>query len=197
MTPPTKNNIMTRFGFYIEPVFSYLDNQHETWSDTIKKKYPIQYFFRDTVYWRVVLFCGIFSDLKHGISRFIRNPYKNIRIEIPRYRASDLYEIINKVNLQIIVTFYSEAKNSMVDWFATDHHRKFYTWLEESANIIMNVLPKMEMEIEKIMSDADAKIGCFTYKEKYKNIDELEKESETIKSTLIKEMIDYKEYFWT
>lgn len=144
---------------------------------SIKRKYPIQYFFRE------VLFPFIerhYRNVRRALREIFTPANAEIRAKIPRHYC-DIASLIEDINFQLIVSFKKEADNGMVDWNGTEGHKEFYNWLHETAKTVSQI-PSMEDELLDFSNEE--------YKQKH---EELEK----LKEKILIEMVKYRHYFWT
>lgn len=180
-----------KYGLYLLPFAlpsSFLNKNSSgklTWDDfykKIKEIYPIQYFLREVVLDNINFY---FRDIIHQLRNyyiFLFNPqHRDISKTIPR-NWKDLCSIILDTNFAIIVSFYNEANESCVEWDYDESHRKFKTWLDDSYDYISvrrpilidkmwDSYPEKILEYEKLIDDSDTKI--------------------------LKEMVEYRNLFWT
>lgn len=148
---------------------------------------------------------------------FPRN--KKIRKAVTR-NWSDITNLIVNLNFAMIKQFYEdEYLLGIVDWEgSSEGHKKFEQWLKEAYTYVSYKRPTLEVEMENAYPpskpieewfESEPTIdehGTKTYKMrddgvpyevKYKNVIRLEKEISDTDTKFLKEMIEYREYFWT
>ena len=143
--------------------------------------------------------------------------HSRLREAIPR-QWCDVSSLIVDVNFEFIKTFYEEEYlDGVVDWSATEHHKEFAVWLEQSYLYIT----KERLELEKQKDEAyPKKNGCLfddfeevtdergrklyqfkddgiPYDVKYGEVNRLEKLIEDKDTDILIEIIKRREYFWT
>ena len=161
----------------------------------IKMHYKIKHFFSE-LYWNIR---SIFIPA-HPI----------IRKALPR-RWSDITNLITEVNLAFIKQFHEEATSQYcyVDWNHHEEIKAFFAWLKSANNYVSIERPALEKQMEdaypKFVCDISDHEGWLNEintpsKEKsdsYAEVQRLEQLIETKDAQIIKEMIDYRGYFWT
>ena len=143
--------------------------------------------------------------------------HSRLREAIPR-QWCDISSLIVDVNFEFIKTFYEEEYlDGVVDWSATELHKEFAVWLEQSYLYIT----KERLELEKQKDEAyPKKDGCLfdnfeevtdergrklyqfkddgiPYDVKYGEVNRLEKLIEDKDTDILIEIIKRREYFWT
>jgi hypothetical protein len=146
---------------------------------------------------------------------FPRN--KKIRKVIPRAWA-DVTSLIVDVNFAMIKQFYEdEYLLGFIDWEgSSEGHKKFEEWLKEAYTYICHKRPSLNAEMERsypplkpieemfkpITDEKGRKMyemvdDGIPYHEKYKDVIRLEKEITDTDTKFLKQMVEYREYFWT
>ena len=143
--------------------------------------------------------------------------HSRLREAIPR-QWCDISSLIVDVNFEFIKTFYEEEYlDGVVDWSATELHKEFAVWLEQSYLYIT----KERLELEKQKDEAyPKKDGCLfddfeevtdergrklyqlkddgiPYDVKYGEVNRLEKLIEDKDTDILIQIIKRREYFWT
>lgn len=142
---------------------------------------------------------------------------KKIRDAVPRSWA-DITSLIVDVNFAMIKQFYEdEYLLGFVDWEGSgDTHKKFEQWLKEAYAYVAYKRPSLEAErdnsyppskpfeewFEENTNEKGEKVyrminDGIPYEVKYKDVIRLEKEIEENDTKYLKEMIEFREYFWT
>ena len=144
--------------------------------------------------------------------------HKKVRAAVPRTWA-DITSMIVDVNFAMIKEFYEdEYLLGIVDWEgSSEGHKKFEEWLKEAYAYAAYKRPSLEAERdnsyppskpfneifkEKAVLENGKKVyqmidDGVPYEVKYKDVIRLEKEIEENDTKFLKELIDYREYFWT
>ena len=143
--------------------------------------------------------------------------HKKVRAAIPRTWA-DITSMIVDVNFAMIKEFYEdEYLNGVVDWEgSSEGHKQFEQWLKEAYTYVAYKRPSLEAERdnsyppskpfnewfeektdEKGRRVLQMKDDGVPYEVKYKDVIRLEKEIAETDTKFLKEMIEYREYFWT
>jgi len=192
------NEPKPKFGFWYQHPNSLSLDGWETWNIETAKKYPVQYFVRETcTNFRYKIGHAI-SDAKYFIKAIFKPCHADVRKAIPR-QWTDVCSLIVDVNSALIISFKKEADKSYVDWSGTEKHQQFKDWLDAAAKWITQDKPKLE----KQKSDAypphplPPDMKHLKYDELYGRVNEIEKIIEDTDSKILKEMIDYREYMWT
>ena len=142
---------------------------------------------------------------------------KNIRKAVPR-KWADITSLIVDVNFAMIKQFYEdEYLLGIVDWEgSSERHKKFEQWLKEAYAYVAHKRPSLEAEMnnsyppskpfnqwfeEKIDENGkkiyEMKDDGIPYEVKYKEVIRLEKEIDELDTKFLKEMVEYRHYFWT
>jgi hypothetical protein len=141
-----------------------------------------------------------------------------IKAQIPKGWV-DVSELIEIINFSLIKTFYEDEYLPRKKEFETSsHNKKFSKWLEDSYNYLTIEMPKISKEIEKLLTNMDFQDrleknnenGKVYYtlkpltgnkKRKYnhisKKVELLEKGIKKSKSSILNNLIKYREIFWT
>jgi hypothetical protein len=143
--------------------------------------------------------------------------HKKVRAAVPRTWA-DITSMIVDVNFAMIKEFYEdEYLQGTVDWEnSSEGHKKFEQWLKEAYAYAAHKRPSLEAERdnsyppsrpfddlfeektdEKGRRMYQMKDDGVPYEVKYKDVIRLEKEIEETDTKFLKEMIEYRDYFWT
>jgi len=192
------NEPTLKFGFWYQyPEARSLDGWDE-WHQEIAKKYPIQYFVRETCSSFRYGFNRKISDVKYFIKAIFKPCHADIRKAIPR-QWTDVCSLIVDVNAALIISFKKEAEQSYVDWSGTEKHQQFKAWLDAAAKWFTQDKPKLEKAMEEAYPPypLPADMKHLKYNELYGRVNEIAKTIEDTDSKILKEMIDYREYMWT
>ena len=142
--------------------------------------------------------------------------HKKVRAAVPRTWA-DITSMIVDVNFAMIKEFYEdEYLLGIVDWEgSSEGHKKFEEWLKEAYAYAVYKRPSLEAErdnsyppsqpfdemFQPVERDGkkfyQMKDDGVPYEVKYKDVIRLEKEIEETDTKFLKEMIEYRQYFWT
>jgi hypothetical protein len=167
----------------------------EKWDEYIKKTFPFQYFVRE----QIPTFC--WYSIKHEwntfvsrVKHFFKPCHPIIRKSIPRYDWMDLSDLIVDINFAIILQFKEEMDQGLVDWDWSEPHKQFKNWIESSVQWIKHDRVALDKQLHQSYPEFDKK---GTYEELYGEVNRIEKLIEDTDKTIMKQMIDYKGYFWT
>lgn len=107
--------------------------------------------------------------------------------------------MIEDVGFAMIVAFKKEADESCVDWNGTENHRKFKNWLDSAADWIAVARPKLVQQMENAYPPhpLPPELKGKTYDELYGEVNRLEKLIEDTDTSILKQMIEYRDYMWT
>ena len=142
--------------------------------------------------------------------------HSRLRNAIPR-QWCDISSLIVNVNFEFIKTFYEEEYvDGVVDWSASDHHKEFANWLEQSYLYITKERPELEKQkensypkmapfdklFEEIIDESGKKLFQFKddgipYDVKYGEVNSLEKLIEEKDTDILNQLIKRRDYFWT
>jgi len=131
----------------------------------------------------------------------------------------DITSLIVDVNFAMIKQFYEdEYLLGTIDWEkSSDTHKQFEQWLKEAYTYVSYKRPTLEAERDssypfftnsfsemfELSEDSDGKKRYtlkndgIPYEIKYNNLIKIEKEITDKDTEILKQMIDYREYFWT
>jgi hypothetical protein len=141
---------------------------------------------------------------------------ERIRKSIPR-TWTDVSHLIVEVNFEFIKAFYEdEYKADIVDWDATEQHKEFAKWLEESYEYITKIRPHLEINLqnaypqhknfynlfEEIVDENGKRMFQMVddgvpYEVKYKDVIRIENEIENNDTEILTQIIKRRSYFWT
>ena len=178
-----------------------------------------QYFFEKYNIWDVWdLFPYRFRMYYYDCVKPIFSPqHKKIRAAVPRTWA-DVTSLIVDVNFAMIKEFYEdEYLAGTVDWEnSSEGHKKFEQWLKEAYAYAAHKRPSLEAErdnsyppskpFDKWFKETTNEKGKkvyemipdeVPYEVRYKDVIRLEKEIADNDTKFLKEMIEYRDYFWT
>ncbi len=168
------------------------------WKKETKKNYPIQYFFREdfTRFFRIRWIR--LKELKYRIQCFFFPKHPEIRKAIPR-TWTDISNLVVDLNFAMILSFKKEADESWVDWNGTEEHRKFKNWLDAAADWIQKTRPELEKQRDNSYPPhpLPAELKGKSYDELYGEVNRVEKLINDTDTTIIKQMIEYRDYMWT
>lgn len=142
--------------------------------------------------------------------------HKKVRKAFPRTWA-DTTELIRVLNFAMLTEFYEdEFLDGWVDWDSDESHREFKSWLTASYHYITVERPDLEKrywdampndnffdQFEKTV-DAYGQVVYKTkgdpkqcYNEKYGKADKIEQEILEKDTSILKEMVEKRDRFWT
>lgn len=177
----------------------------ETWTKRIQVEYPIQGWLREWCFsWDCPVygfFRGKYLKFKDGWYKFKChfNPYHDmVRDSIPE-TWTDISYLIEAVNFAMIRDFYyNEVIRGHVDWNSGPQVSKFYRWLKRAIKYIEVERPALEKQIEDAYPDRKIALrNDKNYKELYGEVDRLSEILRRKDTSFIKQMVEYREYFWT
>lgn len=190
-----------RYGIYLKPIalpWSFNDKDDDdgwnTFCKRIRKEYPMQGFIREWLFTYdnpVYAWFGRnhqrLKTLKWNIERFISPMCPRFRKAFKRWQYKDVRQAITDVNFALMLDFYyEEVVDGHVNWHSDDKHKKFYTWLNAAVYYIEVHRPELNANIDKLYET-----------QSYKKIHKIEKQIHKLDTKYLKEMIMFREYFWT
>lgn len=149
--------------------------------------------------------------------RPIFNPQnKRLRKFIPR-TWTDTSHFMVDLNFELIKIFYEdEYKADIVDWNSDEPHRKFARWLEHTYFYITKARPQLEIDLQNAypptkpievmferVPQEDGTVRTYLkddgipYEIKYKEVNRIEKLIDDTDTKILKEFVDYRNFFWT
>jgi len=187
-----------KFGFWYQHPNSLSLDGWETWNIETAKKYPVQYFIRETCSSLRYGFNRTISDAMYFIKYIFKPCHADIRKAITR-QWNDVCSLVVDVNFAMIVSFKKEADKSYVDWSGTENHQQFKAWLDASYKWITVDKPKLEKEMDAAYPPhpLPAEMKNLEYGELYGKVNEIEKIIDDTDTKILKEMVDYRTYMWT
>ena len=169
----------------------------DTWHITTKKRYPVQYFIRESIedlerhYLRY--YHRIFYYLK--TSFFPENDI--IRKAIP-VRGYSFTSLIMKMNFAAILQYKKETDTTDYELYADESYKEFKKWLDSSAVWITEGRDNLEKKVIEsypdfslFKADADAS----RIEDAYKEIERLENLIRQTDENILVQMMKYREYF--
>jgi hypothetical protein len=147
------------------------------------------------------------------IKTIFKPHHKRLRKAIPK-KWSDLTHLIVVVNFEFIKSFYEdEYSTGLVDWDATEYHKKFATWLEKAYYYIMierpkllkqqdDAYPEVNLETETGVDKNGLRFTKIkntkeTYEELYGEVNRLDQLINKKDTKVLTDMIKYRDHFWT
>jgi hypothetical protein len=152
-----------------------------------------------------------------NIGSIINPQHSRLRKSIPK-QWMDISSLIVTVNFEFIKSFYEdEYCKGIVDWDATEKHKKFAKWLTEAYDYIKVERPKLVKQEEdayppvlpmnetfKAIKDKNGKIEAYefidhdkTYEELYGEVDRIKELINKKDTKILTEMIKNRDFFWT
>lgn len=189
----------TNLNFWYQVPDSLSWDDWQSWRENIKAQYPIQYWFRETLpHWFAIQIKWPCRDLYWKIYRFFNPCHKDIRKAIPR-QWSDIASLIVDVNFAMILSFHKEANESFVDWNGTPEHRKFKNWLDSAVHWIKEGRPACEAQRDMLYppNPLPPELKGKSYTELYGELNNIEELIAQTDTSILKQMIDYRDYMWT
>ena len=196
-----------KHGFYLSPValrVNFSDVTSEKWLSEwdvfraeIKKRYPIQWFFREwflshsnPLYALYRNLCWYYRDVKFAIQNFLKPSFPRWRKTLPRHKFSDLTWLVIESNFNLLLDFWhEEVVDGFVNWHSEENHKNFYNQLKANVRWI-------EKTREGLIKKAD-KVLTSSAKNKYKKYEEIEQEIDEKEAEIVKWMVDNKKFLWT
>lgn len=169
----------------------------------ICKAHPIQY--------RLRTFC---RDLRYRYERFCRwfpltwrwlfnPPHPLVRRSIPRHWM-DLASLIEDINFAIIRQCKIEMDEGIVNWDANEAHREFKEWMERAIDYLDRERPALCDQLGAVYEQHGVDTSDIFKRDRPQELEaahaeyrRLERVIEDADTTLLKEMVEYRGYFWT
>jgi hypothetical protein len=140
---------------------------------------------------------------------------QRLRKFIPR-QWCDISHLMVDINFEMIKIFYQdEYKQDIVDWNATEQHKEFAEWLEQTYKYITFDRPLLEEKLEKAYPPSKGFDSMFTqiekdgkkmyqmvddgipYEVKYAEVNRIEKLIFDTDTEVLHQFSKRREYFWT
>jgi hypothetical protein len=141
---------------------------------------------------------------------------KRLRKFIPR-TWRDASHFMVELNFEMIKVFYEdEYKADIVDWNSDEPHIKFARWLDHTYFYITKARPQLQIDLdnaypptrpfeemfERIPQEDGTtrmylKNDGIPFEVKYKEVNRIEKLIDDTDTKVLKEFIDYRNFFWT
>lgn len=186
--------------WYTEPTsraYSFLTDV-KLWEKEIKKTHPIQFFLRET--WSDLLYRlrDMYRNTRYYFKYLFKPSHPMVRKALPR-EWQDISSLIIDLNFAMILDFEKEADESWVDWQATEESRQFRNWLNVACNWIKEGRPNLQKQFENSFPPHPLPdhLKNKSYEELYAESNRLEKLIDDTDVNLLKQMMEYKSYFWT
>jgi hypothetical protein len=184
--------------FIYKTPYSLSFDEWDSWKKETKEKYPFQYWLREDVYYWFYGLKWKWDDLVYKVKCFFKPKHQEIRKAIPKTWA-DISSLIVDVNFAMIVSFKKEADQSYVDWDGTEKHREFKNWLDSSYHWITVGRPNCEAQADALYPPHPLPnhLKGKSYNELYGEMNKMNLLIAETDGNILKQMIDYREYFWT
>jgi hypothetical protein len=134
-----------------------------------------------------------------NIDPIIHPSHNRIRKSIPN-RWKDISELMLDVNFEMIKSFYEDEYLKInIDWNASKEQKAFSNWLKKAYRYLTSDRIELLKNIEDVNIGYTHKnfIKEKTYKEKYGELDRLEKILRKKDAKILTDMVKYREFFWT
>jgi hypothetical protein len=171
------------------------DSLSAQWDKEIRKRYPIQWFFRDwlfstdnPVYRAIVFPYWRLRDFYWNLRAWIK-PMQKRTVKASRpFHYSDICGLIESVNFAMLLDFYHEdyIKNDFIDWKAQENQAEFERKLIEYVK-------ELEVEIPAKEKISDSHVDSGEYEKSWSVDEEIAKKKEEILVWMIKN----RDHFWT
>ena len=176
------------------------------WNQQIKKRHPIQWFFRDWLFStkNPILYSykkfmeWPLTEARWAIKNFIKPAFPRWRKTLPRHKWSDITRVVVESNFNLILDFYyEEVLDGWVDWDSDETHKTFKNKLEENVKWIEEGRARWQNEIDEELTRASKNKQIKDYKERYGEFDRLEKVMYDKETEILKWFIDNRRFFLT
>jgi hypothetical protein len=149
-----------------------------------------------------------------NVKPFFKPQHQRLRKFIPKTWC-DTSKLIVDLNFEMIKVFYEdEYLKGYVDWEYDEKHQNFSNWLKNTYQYITKERPKLEDDLvdaypknnwkdmlQKIEVDGkvsfELKNDGIPYEVKYADVIRIEKMIDDTDEKILKEMIEYRCFFWT
>ena len=187
-----------KYRFWYELPHSLTLEDWAAWHDTVKKNHPVQHFVREFADDTRYTLLRWYRTTRYKIRSIFKPFHQDIRNAIPREWA-DVTSLIVDVNFAMIKSFKKEADESYVDWDRTENYREFMNWLDSAYQWIMIDKPNCEAQVDALYPPypLPAHLKGKSYEELYGELNKMEKLIEDTDTKILKQMIEYRGYFWT
>ena len=189
---------------YIKPyALSAGDDLVGEWTkfdEYVKKEYPVQYFFRNTV-------AGFFWDIETSYRRikskvrpYIKYPRKEMRDKVFTRNSGDLDSIIVEFCLQCVIEYVDREKcfdHILFDY--SDEVKTFAAQLKECHVYATKGRQEILKEIEKAWEDVPLMMADFAQNkmEKYNKVTELENKLKEADTQVCEWVVKNRRLLWT
>lgn len=133
--------------------FKELFSRRSEWKEEMKAKYPIQYFFRETIIDEFHFLGFKIKDIYYYLKCLFFRRYHILRLrDDPRWLDSD-----TKIELALQKILFGFVENEMdiVNWDATPEHKNIKTTLLLCYHFFKEELPCLEKENDELLSQAN------------------------------------------
>lgn len=200
------------YGFYRLPYAlpcDFFDEGVKGWDafyEEIKKRYPVQYFFRRWLFSFDNPIYKIYSswikwpirDFYYASKRFFDPFFPRWRKTLARHEYTDATELLVKSNFNLILDFYyDEVVNGCVDWESDEKHSEFLKRLKEAVDWIENGQQKLEDKMNEELSIATKNKKEKDYHKKYKKYNKMEKQLFDTQTKILTWAIENRGFFWS
>lgn len=190
-------------GFWYRLPMYYEINQDETFEEYWKRKYPFQFFIRNTIE-NILISIEVIKD------KIIDNTWRKLvprnswaRKTIP-HTYCDKPELIKEFLFASIVDFVENENIDLTDWEANETMSEVKNTIDEIYKFVKQTFPYKEARIEKLRSALYAEksfeqlLGDPDYdKDSFDRLKNLETELDTEIQQKLIQIIEIREYLWT
>lgn len=190
--------------FYIKPyALSAGDDLVGEWTkfdEYVKKEYPVQYFFRETVagfFWDIETSC---RRIKWKIKPYIQRERKEMRDKVFTRQYRDLDSIIVEFCMQCVIEYVDREK--CFDKIVFNHSEKVKTFaaqLKQCHDYATEGRREILKEIEKAWEDVPLMMSDIAQNkmEKYNKVTELETKLEEADTQVCEWVVKNRRHLWT
>lgn len=189
---------------YIKPyALSAGDDLVSEWTkfdEYVKKEYPVQYFFRETVvgfFWDIETSC---RRIKWKITPYIQRERKKMRDKVFTRQYRDLDSIIVEFCMQCVIEYVDREKCfENIRYDSTEERKTFAAQLKECHVYATKGRQEILKEIEKAWEDVPLMMSDIAQNkmEKYNKVTELETKLEEADTQVCEWVVKNRRHLWT
>lgn len=186
--------------FYRKP-YSMMMGEWERFEDFMKENHSIQFFFRETFFdFFYYKFCRI-KDFRYYLKCLLFKRYHILKLRRdPTWRDFDTNL---ESSIQVLFFNYIEKEKPCLVFDEEDEY-SHQEWKKIAANcydFLKNIEPHRQKQIDDLMHELfgspNYKIGQKVDEVKSKKLYKLEDDLDKEKTEVLKQIVEYRHYFWT
>ncbi len=188
--------------FYRNPTNLSMRDWRE-WGDFLKHNFPIQFFFRETVFFEIRHYWWKLKNFFYYWRCKIFTPYNIVKLPIgPTYCYID-YRLGLAIETLLVEFIEKEKPAETINWNSDINHKEAWAAISDAYDFIKNRKPDWQDKIEKLEEKISIKYDSSLFeltdesREVVRQSMDLEEKFEKEKTRVYSNIVKYRSYLWT